>query len=136
MKETLLLLLLALGGGAAPAASPGLGLAQPAMPVTGVWRGAWTPRGGTAVPVEAVLASDTKAGTLVALVVAGVGRGRRTARLSGRLLDNGATLVLPTGGAVRLSADGASRLIGEVTGAGRADIVPGDGAVELRRVRR
>jgi hypothetical protein len=139
MMESLLLLLLALGGGGgAPAASPGFA-ATPgrAVPVTGVWRGTWLATGGrTPVPVEAVLAPGRQKGTLIAVVMSGVGRDRRTARLSGLYDSDGAKLALPSGGALRLHPEGGSRLIGEIKGGGPAGFLPGDGALELTRVRR
>ena len=139
MMETMLLLLLALGGGTGSAsASPGFAPGtQTAASVTGVWRGTWLPPDGRApVPVEAVLAPGRERGTLIGLVVAGAGRERRSARLSGRYDRDGARLTLPRGGAVRLSADGQTRLVGEVKGGETAGFVPGDGALELTRVRR
>lgn len=139
MMETMLLLLLALGGrDGGPAASPGFAPSTGAVaPVTGVWRGTWLATGGREpVPVDAVLASGRGAGTLVAIVIAGVGRERRTARLSGRYESDGARLALPAGGALRLYAGSAGRLVGEVRGGGPAAFVPGDGALELTRVRR
>jgi hypothetical protein len=137
MMETMLLLLLALGGGTGSAsASPGFAPGTPAAAqVTGVWRGTWRPQDGQrAVPVEAVLAPGRERGTLVAIVVSGAGRERRSARLSGRYDSDGARLILPRGGAVRLSADGQTRLVGEVRGGDAAGF--GDGALELTRVRR
>ena len=139
MKETLLLLLLTLGGGtASPSASPGLASAPDvAAPVTGIWRGTWlAPGRRVPVPVDAVLSPGREAGTLIALVIAGAGRERKTARLSGRYDGAGAHLALPSGGALRLSRDGGGRLVGEVKGGGAAGFVPGDGALELSRVRR
>jgi hypothetical protein len=136
MMESMLLLLLALGGGGSPAASPDLAPAGVAAPVTGVWRGTWSPPGGRPLPVDAVLAPGKGTGTLIALVISGAGRDRRSARLSGRYDHDGARLALPSGGALRLSVEGATRLIGEVTGGGLAGFVPGDGALELSRVRR
>lgn len=132
----MLLMLLALGGGGSPAASPNLAPAGVAAPVTGVWRGAWVPPGGRPLPVEAVLAPGKGTGTLIALLVSGAGRDRRAARLSGRYDNDGAQLALPSGGALRLSVEGTTRLIGEVTGGGLAGVVPGDGPLELTRVRR
>ena len=134
----MLLLVLALGGNGSPAASPHF--APPpgvASPMTGVWRGKWVDPGDRApVPVEAVLAPGRDSGTLVGLVVSGLGRERRTARLAGRYDSNGARLALPSGGALELSVESATRLVGEVKVGGAAGFVPGDGAVELTRVRR
>jgi hypothetical protein len=139
MMETLLLLLLALGGGnASPAASPGLAPAPGvATPVTGVWRGKWIAAGdGAPVPVEAVLAPGRDSGTLIALIVSGFGRERRMARLAGRYDNAGVSLALPSGGALRLIAESGTRLIGDVKIGGATGFLPGDGAVELIRVRR
>lgn len=139
MMETLLLLLLALGGGnAAPAASPQLAAtAGVATPVTGVWRGKWAAPGDRpVVPVEAVLAPGKETGTLIGLLVSGIGRDRRTVRLAGRYDNDGARFTLPSGGALRLIAEGTTRLVGEVKIGGAAGFMPGDGAVELTRVRR
>jgi len=136
MLESMLLLLLALGGSGAPAASPALTPGQPPV-MTGVWRGMWVSPGNTQpIPVEAVLASGKESGSLVGVVVSGVGPARRIARLSGRYDGGGAQLSLPSGGAVRLSADGRGRLIGEVTGGSAAGFGPGAGALELTRVHR
>lgn len=137
MMETVLLLLLALGGGTSPAASPGL-LAAPgaARPVTGVWRGSWLGLDGRAsVPVDAVLAPGKEGGTLIAVLIGGTGRQRRSARLMGRYEPEGVRLTLPSGGALWLNVASESRLVGEVKG-GAAGFVPGDGALELNRVRR
>jgi hypothetical protein len=139
MMESMLLLLLALGGGnGSPAASPHF--APPpgiAAPVTGVWRGKWVaPGDGAPVPVEAVLAPGKDTGSLIGLVVSGLGRERRIARLSGRYDSDGARLALPSGGALRLIAESATRLIGEVKIGSAAGLLPGDGALELSRVRR
>lgn len=135
MMETMLLLLLALGGGTgSPGLAPGT---QTAASITGVWRGTWHPANGVSpVPVEAVVAPGRGAGTLIAVIISGAGRERRSARLSGRYDTDGARLALPAGGALRLVAEGVGRLIGEVKGGGGAGIVPGDGALELTRVRR
>jgi hypothetical protein len=136
MMESMLLLLLALGGGGStPAASPAFGAA--AVPVMGVWRGSWHPADGRQpLPVEAVLAEGRDPGSLIAVVVSGAGRSRRTARLSGRYDGDGARLQLPTGGALRLTPDSNGRLIGDVRGSTAAGFVPGDGALELTRVHR
>jgi hypothetical protein len=139
MMESMLLMLLALGGGnGSPAASPQLA-SPPGMtaPVTGVWRGKWVASGnGSPVPVEAVLAHGKDTGSLVGLVVSGLGRDRRVARLAGRYDSDGARLALPAGGALRLIAESATRLIGEVKIGSAAGLLPGDGALELTRVRR
>jgi hypothetical protein len=139
MMETMLLLLLVLGGGnASPSASPQF--APPpgaATPVTGVWRGQWLDSGDRPpVPVEAVFAPGKEAGTLIGLAVSGIGRDRRIARLTGRYENDGAILTLRSGGALRLIAQSATRLVGEVKIGGAAGFVPGDGALELSRVRR
>lgn len=139
MMETMLLLLLALGGGnGSPAASPHLASPTAATaPVTGVWRGKWVAPGDAApVPVEAVLAAGKDRGSLIGLVVSGLGRDRRTARLAGRYDNDGAKLALASGGALRLIAESATRLVGEVKLGGAAGLLPGDGALELTRVRR
>jgi hypothetical protein len=136
MLESMLLLLLALGGSGSPAASPALAPGTPPA-MTGVWRGTWVSAANKPpIPVEAVLAAGKEAGSLVGVVVSGAGRDRRTARLSGRYDSSGAQLSLPSGGALRLSADGRGRLIGEVTGGSSAGFGPGEGALELTRVRR
>ena len=139
MMESMLLVFLALGGGnGSPAASPQL--ASPpgiTTPVTGVWRGRWVALGnGSPVPVEAVLAPGKDTGSLVGLVVSGLGRDRRVARLAGRYDSDGARLALPAGGALRLIAESATRLIDEVKIGSAAGLLPGDGALELSRVRR
>ena len=139
MMETMLLLVLALGGGhGSPAASPQY--APPpgvVSPVTGVWRGKWVPPGDRPpVTVEAVFAPGKDAGTLIGLVVSGIGRERRSARLAGNYDNDGARLALPSGGALRLIAHSATRLIGEIKVGGAVGFVPGDGVVELTRVRR
>ena len=139
MMETMLLLLLALGGGnGSPAASPQLAPAAGIVsPVTGVWRGTWSAPGDRPrVPVEAVLAPGKDRGTLIGLVVSGFGRERRMARLAGRYDNDGARLTLPSGGALRLSIEGGTRLVGDVSVGGATGFLPGDGAVELSRVRR
>jgi hypothetical protein len=69
-------------------------------------------------------------------VVSGVGRERRSARLAGSYDNDGAKLALPSGGALRLIAASATKLVGEIKVGGAAGVVPGDGAVELTRVRR
>jgi hypothetical protein len=139
MMETMLLLLLALGGGnGSPAASPQL-TSPPGIvsPVTGVWRGKWVAPGDIPpVPVEAVLAPGKDTGSLIGLLVSGVGRDRRIARLAGRYDSDGAKFALPSGGALRLFAESATRLIGDVKIGANAGFIPGDGAVELARVRR
>jgi hypothetical protein len=139
MMESMLLLLLALSGGSgSPAASPLLAPApNVAAPVTGVWRGQWVSPGATApVPVEAVLAPGKDSGTLIGLAMSGLGRERRFARLTGRYDRDGARLALPSGGALRLIAESTTRLVGEVKIGAAAGFLPGDGALELGRVRR
>jgi len=139
MMETMLLLVLALGGGnGAPSASPHF-VPPPGVesPLTGVWRGKWVASGDRPpVPVEAVLAPGRDPGTLVGLAVSGIGRERRTARLAGSFDNHGAKLALPSGGALQLIPESATRLVGEIKVGGAAGFVPGDGAVELTRVRR
>ena len=139
MMETMLLLFLALGGGSGlPAASPHLAPESGAVaPVTGVWRGKWSAAADVApVPIEAVLAPGKDRGTLIGLVASGIGRDRRTARLAGRYDSDGARLALPSGGAMRLIAESATRLVGDVKIGSAAGLLPGDGALELTRVRR
>ena len=138
MMESMLLLLLALGGGGAtPAASPAVGTTVAPAPVTGVWRGSWHPADGRQpIPIEAVLARGREPGSLIGVVVSGVGRDRRTARLSGRYENDGVWLQLPAGGGLRLTADANGHLIGDVRGGSAAGFIPGDGALELARVRR
>jgi hypothetical protein len=139
MMETMLLLLLALGGGhGSPAASPHLSHAPGVvMPVTGGWRGKWVAPGDRpSVPVEAVLAPGKDTGTLIGLVISGLGRERRMARLAGRYDNAGARLTLASGGALRLIMESGTRLVGDVTVGGATGFLPGDGAVELSRVRR
>jgi hypothetical protein len=142
MMETMLLLVLALGGGnESSAASPRLAAVPGvAAPDTGVWRGTWVapgePGDHAPIPVEAVLAPGRDTGTLIGLVVSGLGRERRTARLAGRYDNDGARLALPSGGALRLIAESATRLVGEVKVGSAAGFLPGDGALELTRVRR
>ena len=134
----LLLLLTLSGGSGSPAASPHLALPPGvAAPVTGVWRGQWVAPGATApVPVEAVLAPGKDSGTLIGLAMSGLGRERRFARLTGRYDSHGARLALPSGGALRLIAESTTRLVGEVKIGAAAGFLPGDGALELGRVRR
>ena len=141
MMESMLLLLLALGGGESVAASPHF-TSPPGVtaPVTGVWRGTWVARGTlddhAPVPVEAVLAPGKDAGTLIGLVVSGLGRERRTARLAGAYDRNGAKLALASGGGLRLILESATRLVGEVQVGSAGGFLPGDGSLELSRVRR
>ena len=140
MMETMLLLVLTLGGGTGgtgdTAASPALAPAGVVAPLTGVWRGTWLPPGGRPMPVEAVLAPGKGAGTLIAVVASGAGQDRRIARMSGRYESDGAHLTLPSGGALRLNVGEGGRLLGAVKGGGAAGLVPDDGALELTRVRR
>jgi hypothetical protein len=136
MLEGMLLMLLALGGnGGSPAASmPSLAAPDP---VVGVWRGTWTAQGGdNPVPVEAIVTAPSKDGRLQALVATGVGRLRRMTPVIGRVEADGARFTLPGGGSLRLAAGSASRLIGVVKGAADNASMPGDGTLELARVRR
>lgn len=135
MLEGMLLLLLAIGGNGSPAA------AMPSQtgpdPVVGIWRGTWTADGvENPVPVDAIVTAPSKDGQLHALVATGVGRLRRMTRVIGRLEADGARFTLPGGGSLRLAAGSASRLIGVVKGAAVGGPMPGDGTLELVRVRR
>ena len=129
-------MLLVLGGnGGAPAASMP-SLAGP-EPIVGIWRGTWTAQGAeTPLPVEAIVTAPSKEGQLQALVATGVGRLRRITRVIGRVEAEGARFTLPGGGSLRLAAGSASRLIGVVKGAADSGPMPGDGMLELTRVRR
>lgn len=137
MLEGFLLLLLAVGGGTttSPAAS---GASAPTPDaVVGVWRGTWaTPSAEKAVPVEAIVTAPSKDGHLWGLVVTGVGLTRRITRLSGRVDADGARFGLPGGGTLRLAAASASRVVGVVNGTRAVGWMPGDGTLELARVRR
>jgi len=136
MLEGMLLLLLTLGGGpGSPAA------AMPSQtgpdPIVGVWRGTWTAQGvHNGVLAEAIVIAPSKDGQLQALVATGVGRLRRMTRVVGRVEADGARFALPGGGSLRLAAGSASRLIGVVKGAAEDGPTPGDGTLELARVRR
>jgi hypothetical protein len=137
MLEGMLLLLLAIGGnGASPAAA----VASPPMadPLVGVWRGSWTAQGGDSpVPVEAIVTGPSaRDGQVLALVATGAGRLRRLTRVTGRVESDGARFTLPGGGSLRLATGSASRLIGIVKGAAVDGPMPGDGTLELARVRR
>jgi hypothetical protein len=135
MLEGMLLMLLALGGAnGSPAA------AMPSQmgpdPVVGIWRGTWTTQGADdAVPVEAIV-TPPKDGQLLALVATRVGHLRHITRVIGRVEADGARFTLPGGGSLRLAAGSASRLIGVVKGAAVGGPTPGDGTLELTRVRR
>src|SRR5262245_26403880 len=136
MLEGMLLMLLALGGSnGSPAA------AMPSQtgpdPVVGIWRGTWTTHGADdPVSVDAIVTAPSKDGRLQALVATGVGRLRRITRVIGRVEADGARFTLPGGGSLRLAAGSASRLIGVVKGAAVGGPTPGDGTLELARVRR
>jgi hypothetical protein len=137
MLEGMLLLLLALGGG--NGGSPAAALPSPATPgpVVGVWRGTWTAQARDApIPVEAIVTAPSKDGQVQALVATGAGRLRRLTQVVGRLEADGARFTLPGGGSLRLAAGSASRLIGVVKGAADNGPMPGDGTLELARVRR
>ena len=73
---------------------------------------------------------------MLALLATGAGRARRTTRITGRLELDGVRFALPGGGSLRLAAASASRLIGVVKGVSKPASVPGDGTLELTRVRR
>lgn len=133
----MLLLLLALGGG--QTGSPAAAVPTNGTPdaIVGVWRGTWaTSASGGPVPVEAIVTPPSKDGQVVALLATGIGRARRTTRVSGELESDGARFLLPGGGHLRLAAGSASHLIGVVKGAGLDGPTPGDGTLELARVRR
>src|SRR5262245_34348670 len=136
MLEGMLLLLLAIGGGTGSPAG-----ALPSQtgpdPVVGIWRGTWTTHGvENQILVDAIVTAPSKDGQLHALVATGVGRLRRLTRIIGRLEADGARFTLPGGGSLRLAAGSASRLIGVVKGAAMGGPMPGDGTLELVRVRR
>jgi len=136
MLEGMLLLLLAVGGG--PAGSPAAAVPSAASGdiVVGVWRGTWAAQGAeSSVPVEAIVTAPAKGGQVWALVATGIGRARATTRVIGRLEADGARFTLPGGGTLRLAATSSSRLIGIVKGAA-VGLTPGDGTLELVRVRR
>ena len=132
----MLLLLLAVGAGnGSPSAA--LPSSTGPEPVVGVWRGTWTAQSvESPVPVEAIVTASAKDGQMQALVATGIGRLRRITRVIGRLEADGAWFTLPGGGRLRLAAGSASRLIGVVTGAAVNGPMPGDGTLELARVRR
>ena len=133
----MLLLLLALGGGQGPSPAAAVPAATAADAVVGVWRGTWAPQGaGDRLPVEAIVTAPSKEGQLLALLATGEGRARRTTRITGQLEADGARFALPGGGSLRLAAASASRLIGVVSGVSRQPSMPGDGTLELARVRR
>jgi hypothetical protein len=136
MLEGMLLLLLALGGNTAESPAAAVPSAASADTVVGVWRGTWATQGlASSVPVEAIVTAPSKGGQVWALVATGVGRARSTTRVTGRLEPDGARFTLPGGGTLRLAATSSSRLIGIVKGAG-VGLTPGDGTLELARVRR
>ena len=132
----MLLLLLAVGAGNGSSAA-----ALPSQtgpdPVVGIWRGTWTAQGAESpVPVEAIVTVPAKDGQLQALMATGIGPVRRITRVIGRLEGDGAWFTLPGGGRLRLAVGSASRLIGVVKGAAVNGPTPGDGILELARVRR
>jgi hypothetical protein len=136
MLEGMLLMLLAVGGNAGSPAASLPSLAAP-DPVVGIWRGTWMARGSESpVPVEAIVTAPSKDGQLQALVATGAGRLRHLTRVIGRVEADGARFTLPGGGSLRLAAGSASRLIGVVKGAADGGPMPGDGTLELARVRR
>jgi hypothetical protein len=137
MMEGMLLLLLALGGGTAGSPAATVPSAITSDPVVGVWRGTWAAQGAaSAVPVEAIVTAPAKDGQVLALFSTGAGRAKRFTRVIGRLEPDGARFTLPGGGTLRVAAASASRLIGIARGAGADGPTPGDGTVELTRVRR
>lgn len=136
MLEGMLLLLLALGGGTAGSPAAALPSAAAADTVIGVWRGTWAGQGlESSMPVEAIVIGQSNGDQVSALVATGAGRARSTTRMTGRLEPDGARFTLPGGGTLRLAATSSSRLIGIVKGAG-VGLTPGDGTLELARVRR
>jgi hypothetical protein len=137
MLEGMLLMLLALGGGKGPSPAAAVPAATTADTVVGVWRGTWAaPEAEDRVPVEAIVTAPSKEGQMLALLVTGAGRGRRITRITGQLETDGVRFALPGGGNLRLAAASASRLIGVVKGVGAQASMPGDGTLELTRVRR
>jgi len=137
MLEGMLLLLLTLGGG--QAGSPAAAVATPTTPdtVIGVWRGTWAAASvREALPVEAIVTPPAKDGQLIALFATGAGLARRTMRMSGRFDADGVQFVMPGGGTLHLAIGTPSRLVGIVRGAGDRSPLPGDGTLELARVRR
>ena len=137
MLEGMLLLLLALGGGNPGSPSASVASAATAEPVAGVWRGTWeTPGADKPVPVEAIVSAPSKEGRLLAVFATGTGRAKRATRVTGHLEPDGARFALPGGGTLRLAAASASRLIGVVRGVETQSPTPGDGTLELARVRR
>jgi hypothetical protein len=136
MLEGLLLLLLSIGGhNGAPAAA--VESATSPAAITGVWRGTWqAPEGADRVPIEAVVQSVTGDGRISAWLVRGEGASKRTLRLLGKLGQDGARFEVPGGGALRLSAFSASRLVGDIRGIRAGGPFPGDGLLDLARVRR
>jgi len=138
MLEGMLLLLLALSGGGTES-SPAAAVASGPTPdaVVGVWRGTWaTPSVEDPVPVEAIVTAPSKEGQLLALIATGLGRARHVMRVTGQVEPDGARFGIPGGGSLRLAAASGSRLVGIVKGAATAGPTPGDGTLELARVRR
>jgi hypothetical protein len=137
MLEGMLLLLLALGGGQAGSAAAAVPTPTTPDTVVGVWRGTWAAASvSEALPVEAIVTPPAKDGQLIALFATGVGRARRTLRMSGRFDADGVQFVMPGGGTLHLAIGTPSRLIGIVRGAGNHNPLSGDGTLELARVRR
>ena len=137
MLEGMLLLLLALGGGKPGSPAAAVPAAATTDAVVGVWRGTWATQGtDNPVPVEAIVTAPAKDGQVLALLATGVGRTRRTTRITGQLEPDGARFALPGGGSLRLAAASASRLIGIAKDTGADRSTPGDGTLELARVRR
>jgi len=137
MLEGLLLLLLAIGGNeGAPAAGIGPATASPTA-VIGVWRGTWAAPGKPdRVPVEAVVEPAGRDGRVAALLSRGGGASRRTIRVVGKLAADGVHFEVPGGGFVRLAAFSGSRLVGDIRGVRTGGPLPGDGDLDLARVRR
>jgi hypothetical protein len=137
MLEGMLLMLLAVGGGNAPSPAAAVPAATSAEAVVGIWRGTWAAQDAEhAVPVEAIVTGSSKEGQLLALLATGAGRARRMTRLTGQLEPDGVRFALPGGGSLRLAVASASRIIGVVKGTRPQAAMPGDGTLELARVRR
>jgi len=137
MLEGMLLMLLTLSGGKAPSPAAAVPAGATADTVAGVWRGTWAAQDAEQqVPVEAIVTGPSKEGQILALLATGAGRARRMTRITGRLESDGVRFALPGGGSLRLAAASGSRLIGVVKGLAPQASMPGDGTLELARVRR
>ena len=130
-------MLLALSGGQGSSPAATVPATTSADGVVGVWRGTWAAQDAVhRVPVEAIVTAPSKEGQLLALLATGAGGARRMTRITGRLEADGVRFTLPGGGNLRLAAASASRLIGVVKGVSPQAAMPGDGTLELARVRR